>query len=86
MNCVTVRMMRKVATVQYWDAVGDLMAREGVGQRQAEHLLIVRALTEAARNGTTARQAIPRLQARWGLSQAMYYRRLARARQTICLP
>lgn len=80
-----VNMLNK-GTDQYWALVADLMRREGMGQREAEYALTIRWILRYSQQGHRAHPIILRLEAQWGLHSTTLYRRLAKARQTICIP
>ena len=78
--------MRRKGTELYYQLVQELMTAEGLCQRTAEYELVIRAMQRHQRQGFTTFYIAKQLQRKWGMDIATYYRRLARARQTICIP
>ncbi len=73
-------------TELYWQLVQSMMSLEGLYQRAAEVEVFRRHVKRARENGFPHRTIQRQLTEMWGLSHGAYYRRLARARQTICIP
>lgn len=78
--------MRQKGNALYWDLVAETMKREALSQREAEYALTLYTLKRYHRQGHSTRQIALHLHKVWGLCPMTYYRRLAKARQTICIP
>lgn len=62
------------------------MRKEGLHQRDAELSLFIRTVLKHHEEGVSDYTIAKRLHSAWGLHHTTYYRRLAKARQTICIP
>lgn len=73
-------------TATYWEQVTRLMDRDGLNQREAAQALFVSIVRKERFAGHAHDLIFTRLHQRWGISHGTYYRRLAKARRTICIP
>ena len=73
-------------TERYWELLEREMDRQRLPQRQAEMTLFIRIIKANRHRGFSHRHIARRLHVVWGLGERTYYRRLAKARQTICIP
>lgn len=77
--------MQRKSTQLYWDLVQQTMDREQVNQQLAEDLLLVNVAIEYGRAGWSQYQIARRLEKLWGFHHITYYRRIKKARQTVCI-
>ena len=77
--------MQRKTTALYWALVHHTMQEEGCSQSEAELLLVITEAVKYRMAGWSHYQIGTRLQAMWGLNRSTYWRRLKKARQTVCI-
>ena len=77
--------MQRKTTPLYWQLVQETMDREQLTQQAAEELLVIEEAVKYLRAGWSHYQIGIRLQAMWGLNRTTYWRRIRKARQTVCI-
>jgi len=79
-------VMQKRTNQIYWDLVQQVMDDTCLNQKCAEHHLVLQTILKYHRQGFSTHTIAKRLHQQWGLDITTYYRRLAKARRTICIP
>ena len=78
-------IVRRKTTPLYWRLVQQVMDEEQCDQQTAEDTLLIREATRYGMAGWSQHQIAKQLKQQWGIARASYYRRLAKARATVCI-